>query len=163
MSFEIRNAAPGDEHAIYDLICELAEYEKLRDQVQATPQLLRKYLFEDKKCSALVARAEGEIVGYALFFYSFSTFVGRPGIYLEDLFVQPAHRKQGIGTALIRHLARKAREEGCGRLEWSVLDWNAPSIALYEKLGAKMMSEWKIMRVSGSGLESLAQTTEPAA
>ena len=157
MSYEIQNAAPGDENAIYDLICELAEYEKLRDEVQATPQLLRQYLFEDKKCSALVARIEGEIVGYALFFYSFSTFVGRPGIYLEDLFVQPAHRKQGIGTALIRHLARKALDEGCGRLEWSVLDWNAPSIALYEKLGAKMMSEWKIMRVSEGSLEELAQ------
>lgn len=156
MSFEITNAVEGDEHAIYGLICELATYEKLRDEVQATPELLRKYLFEELRCSALVARVQGEIVGYALFFYSFSTFVGRPGIYLEDLFVQPAHRKRGIGTALIRALARRAAEENCGRLEWSVLDWNAPSIALYEKLGARMMSEWKIMRVSQGGLEALA-------
>lgn len=143
--------------ALFSLILELAEYEKLRHQVQATLEMLHKYLFEDKKCSALLARAEGEVVGYALFFYSFSTFLARPGIYLEDLFVQPAFRKQGIATALVHELARRAVQEGCGRLEWSVLDWNAPSIAFYEKLGARMMSEWKIMRVSGEQLGVLAQ------
>ncbi len=156
MSFEISEAAPGDEHAIFSLIRELAEYEKLSHEVRATPELLRKYLFEEQRCSALVARAAGRIVGYALFFYSFSTFLARPGIYLEDLFVQPAHRKQGIATALVRELARRAVEESCGRLEWSVLDWNAPSIAFYEKLGATMMSEWKIMRVSAGELKAMA-------
>jgi GNAT superfamily N-acetyltransferase len=156
MDFEIVDATPADVPAIFGLICELAEYEKLRHEVEATPELLHKYLFDEPRYEAFVARSQGAVVGYALYFWTFSTFVGRPGLYLEDLFVQPTQRKKGMGRALIKAVARRAVERKCGRLEWSVLDWNAPSIAFYQSLGAQTMSGWNTMRLAGDELEQLA-------
>jgi GNAT superfamily N-acetyltransferase len=154
--FSISPATPEDVQPIIALIHELAEYEKLAHEVEITPELLHKSMFDDAKCHALIARQKGAVVGYALFFYNFSTFLGRPGIYLEDLYVQREQRGAGIGKALIKHLAQRAVQEGCGRFEWTVLGWNAPSIAFYKSLGAQEMSQWKIMRVTGDALESLA-------
>ena len=139
---EISAATRADVPTILGFIRELAEYEKLLPEVSATETLLERYLFDEAKCRALIARWDGVAVGYALYFYNFSTFLARPGIYLEDLYVQPAHRNRKIGRALLGHLANIAVAENCGRLEWSVLDWNAPSIAFYKSLGAQPMDEW---------------------
>lgn len=141
---------------ILGFIRELAAYERLEDQVTATEALLRETVFGKGYARVLLALRDGVPVGFALFFYNFSTFLGRPGIYLEDLYVQPAHRGAGVGKALLQRLAQLARAEGCGRLEWSCLDWNAPSIAFYRRMGATPMEGWSTYRVTGEALERLA-------
>ncbi len=146
---KIRLAVENDIPSILKLIKELAEYEKLSDEVKADESKLKETLFGKKKyAEVLLAEFEGEIVGQALFFHNYSTFLAKPGIYLEDLFVKPEFRGKGIGKLLLTNLIRLARERNCGRVEWAVLDWNEPAINFYEKLGAKMMNEWKIFRLT---------------
>lgn len=152
-----RFAQPGDDTVIYEFICALAEYEHLSNEVVATPSLLREWIFERGKAEVLFALNEqGKEVGFALFFHNFSTFLGRAGIYLEDLFVLPEFRGKGYGKALLRELARITVERGCGRLEWSCLDWNRPSIDFYRSLGAVPMEEWTTYRLTGDTLQTLA-------
>jgi GNAT superfamily N-acetyltransferase len=159
MSLAVRKAAPGDEALILGFIRELADYEKLSDEVVATPAHLTKTLFcENPKAFALVAELDGEAIGFALYFFNYSTFLGRHGLYLEDLYVQAAHRGVGAGKALLAALAKVAVDNECGRMEWSVLDWNAPSIAFYKSLGAVPMDEWTVYRLTGAALGALART-----
>ena len=161
MSLLIRDAKPGDGALIFDFIYALAEYEKLAHEVSATAETIEAILSQpNARAHAVIAEYAGEPVGMALYFYNFSTFLGRHGIYIEDLFVLPEKRGLGIGKALLQHLAAKALEQGCGRLEWWVLDWNEPSIRFYEKLGAKPMSEWTVYRVDGEALHTLAHAAE---
>ncbi|MDD4348777.1 MAG: GNAT family N-acetyltransferase [Opitutales bacterium] len=155
--FRLRRAEAGDVSAILGLIRELAVYEHLEDQVEASEDTLRRTLFGPHPyASVILAEADGQAVGYALFFHNYSTFLAKPGIFLEDLFVKPAFRKRGIGKALLIELARIAEETGCGRFEWMVLDWNAPSIAFYEAMGARKVEGWSVMRVTGKPLSALA-------
>ena len=148
-SVTFRPAAPGDEELMLSFIRALADYEHMTDQVVATPALLREWIFEKKKAEVLFALDEGRAVGFALFFHNFSTFLGRAGIYLEDLFVLPQERGKGYGKALLKELARIAVERGCGRLEWSCLDWYQPSIDFYtKKMLAVPMEEWTTYRLS---------------
>lgn len=151
-----RFAAEQDTAKILYFVRALASYEKLEDEVIATEELLREWIFE-KKCAEVIfaVNGRGEEVGFALFFHNFSTFLGRAGIYLEDLFVLPAERGKGYGKALLQELGRIARERGCGRLEWCCLDWNRPSIDFYRALGAVPMEEWTTYRVTGKTLENL--------
>ena len=152
-----RAAVPGDEALILKFIYELAVYEKMEDQVVATPELLKEWIFEKQKCEVVFAEVEGEAVGFTLFFHNFSTFLGRAGVYLEDLFVLPEHRGKGYGKALLSNLARIAVERGCGRLEWSCLDWNKPSIDFYTKrMQAIPMDEWTVYRLTGETLLAAA-------
>src|SRR5215813_13719364 len=153
----IRAAAEPDVPLIATLIRELAEYERLLDSVCMTEERLRSALFGPHRY-AEVSIAEdptGEPLGFALFFHNFSTFLGLPGIYLEDLFVRPAHRGLGVGRTLLQHLARVAGERGCGRLEWSVLDWNEPALGFYRRLGARAIEGWTAYRLDGDALERL--------
>jgi GNAT superfamily N-acetyltransferase len=152
----IRLALPEDAPVILSLIKELAEYEKLLDQLVVTEETLHTWLFEKKIAETLIAELDGEPVGYALFFHNFSTFLGRAGMYLEDLYVRPEARKNGIGRKLLAAVARAARERGCGRLEWVCLDWNKPSIDFYLSLGARPMDGWTIYRLAGSDIDKLA-------
>jgi hypothetical protein len=153
--FTLRPAEPRDVAAIVGLIGELAEFERLGHLLEVTPEKLAPHLFGPRPVAeALVAEAGGSVVAFALFFTNFSTFLARPGLYLEDLYVQPAHRGAGIGEALLRRLGALAVERGCGRFEWSVLDWNASAIRFYEKLGATVMPDWRICRVTGAALEA---------
>ncbi|MFM8665370.1 MAG: N-acetyltransferase family protein [Betaproteobacteria bacterium] len=153
----IRNAQAADAPAVVALIHELAAFEQLSHLVSVTPQSLAQHLFGPQPAAQCVVFEQGtEIVAFALFFHNFSTFLGQPGLYLEDLYVRPAYRGQGIGRSLLVHLAGLARDRGCGRFEWSVLDWNANAIAFYEKLGATVMPDWRICRVTGPGLQTLA-------
>ena len=138
------------------MIRELAVFERLEHECVADADLLRQFLFEDRKAHALIAEWEGMPAGFALYFYNFSTFVGRPGLYLEDLFVRPAFRRKGIARAVFHWLAKAAVAEGCGRFEWSVLDWNENAIAFYRSLGARPMDEWTTQRLSGDALKRLA-------
>ncbi|HLH00969.1 MAG TPA: GNAT family N-acetyltransferase [Bryobacteraceae bacterium] len=155
----IRPASDSDVPLILRFIEKLGEYEKLSHEVVATEAALRKYLFGPRPMAEVIlAYWGGEAVGFALFFHNFSTFLARPGIYLEDLFVEPEHRGKGIGKALLMRLAGIAVERGCGRLEWSVLDWNEPSIQFYRKLGAVAKDEWTIYRLTGAALENLARS-----
>lgn len=159
----IRPAAPEDVGAILRLIKQLAAYERLEDEVSVTEETLRESLFgRGSTAEALLAWRGGEPVGYAVFFPSFSTFLGRPGLYVEDLFVLPAHRGQGVGSLLLAEIARLAVERGCARLEWAVLDWNRPAIEFYSRLGARAMSEWTIYRLTGEPLRALARCASPA-
>lgn len=161
----IRAATEADVALVAALIRELAEYERLLHEVTMTEDGLRAALFGPRPY-AEVAIAEGrhaEPLGFALFFHSFSTFLGLPGIYLEDLFVRPAHRGLGVGRALLEHLAGVARQRGCGRLEWSVLDWNEPAIGFYRRLGAVPNDEWTTYRLTGRALERLADGIRPQA
>jgi len=152
-SFTLRPAAPHDLAPIVGLIRELAEFEHLAHLVVVTPDSLHPQLFGPKPAAeAVVAEVDGQVVGFALFFTNFSTFLGRPGLYLEDLYVQPAHRGTGLGRALLQHLGALAVERGCGRFEWSVLDWNENAIRFYEKMGATVMPDWRICRVTGEAL-----------
>ena len=152
----IRPARPEDVAAVLRLIRGLAEYEKLAHEVVATEAALRATLFGDRPAAeVLLAEEDGQAVGLALFFRNYSTFLARPGIYLEDLFVEPAFRGRGIGKALLQAVARLAVQRGCGRFEWSVLDWNTPAIRFYEALGARPMSDWTVMRVTGEALRRL--------
>ena len=155
---KIRTAVAGNEPLVLALICELAEYEKLLHEVVATESMLHDALFgEDRTARAIIAEWQGEPVGFALYFYNFSTFLGRKGIYLEDLYVRPAMRGKGIGKALLKSLARIALEKNCGRLEWAVLDWNEPAIQFYKSLGARQLNEWIVNRVTGDELQKLAE------
>ena len=154
-SFRLRPAELKDVVAIVGLIRGLAEFEKLTHLLQVTPEKLRPHLFGPKPAAeAFVAEANGEVVAFALFFTNFSTFLGQPGIYLEDLFVTPTHRGLGIGEAMLTRLAKLAVERGCGRFEWSVLDWNEHAIRFYERMGATVMPDWRICRIAGDALES---------
>lgn len=155
--FTIRKAAPEDVQSILRFIRALAEYEHMSGDVVATEALLREWIFEKQRAEVLLAAEDGEDVGFALYFHNFSTFLGRAGIYLEDLFVLPEHRGKGYGKALLRRLAAIACEEGCGRLEWSCLDWNTPSIEFYKSMGAVPMDEWTVYRVTGERLKSMGE------
>jgi GNAT superfamily N-acetyltransferase len=158
MTFTLRPATAADTPALVGLIRELADYEKLSHLVQTTPERLQQHLFGPRPAAeAVVAEVGGEVVGFALFFTNFSTFLALPGLYLEDLYVQPAHRGSGLGTALLQHLAQLAVARGCGRFEWSVLDWNTPAIRFYERMGATVMPDWRICRVTGEALGALAE------
>ena len=154
---EFRYAGKEDSALILNFIRQLAAYEKMSDQVIATEELLREWIFEKQKAEVLFVLADGKEVGVALFFNNFSTFLGRAGIYLEDLFVLPAYRGKGYGKALLRKLARITVDRGCGRLEWSCLDWNQESIDFYLSLGAVPMEEWTSYRLTGSTLEEMAR------
>lgn len=157
MPVTVRPATPSDAGLVYQFIRDLAEYEKLLDSVEATEADLTAALFgAAPRAFAEIAELDGEPVGFALWFYNFSTFVGRHGIYLEDLFVRPSARGAGAGKALLASLAKRCFDENLGRLEWSVLDWNAPSIAFYDSLGAAAMDEWIIRRMTGEPLRRLA-------
>jgi GNAT superfamily N-acetyltransferase len=153
----VRAAEDHEVALILSFIRELAQYERLAHEVVATEELLRRALFGPRRYAEVVfACVNGTAVGFALYFFSFSTFLGRPGLYLEDLFVRPAARGRGVGTVLLQWLATHALERGCGRLEWAVLDWNRDAIAFYLKLGAVFMDDWKACRVTGAALEALA-------
>lgn len=155
----IRFANKQDVALILDFIKDLAEYEKMSNLVVADEALLREWIFEKKKAEVLFALEDGKEVGFALFFHNFSTFLGRAGIYLEDLFVMPAYRGHGHGKGLIRELARITLERGCGRLEWCCLDWNQPSIEFYRALGAESLDEWTTYRLTGDSLRTFAENT----
>ena len=156
MTAAIRPARADDVPAILRLIRALAEYEKLAHEVVATEESLRRTLFGDAPAAeVLLAERDGRAVGLALFFPNYSTFLGKAGIYLEDLFVEPACRGQGVGKALLQAVARAAVQRGCGRFEWSVLDWNQPAIDFYRSLGARPMSDWTVFRVTGEALHKL--------
>ncbi|HEU0012349.1 MAG TPA: GNAT family N-acetyltransferase [Longimicrobium sp.] len=153
----IRAAVEGDVPLVLRFIRELAEYERLLHEVVATEERLRATLFGPRPgAEAVIAEVDGEAAGFALFFHNYSTFLAQPGIYLEDLYVRPEMRGHGVGRALLAHLAALARERGCGRLEWWVLDWNEPAIAFYRRLGAQPMSEWTVFRLTGDALDRLA-------
>ena len=158
-NFRIEKAREDDLALILSFIKELAEYERLSHEVVATEELLRESLFGERAVAEVVIAYDTDqrAVGLALFFHNFSTFLGRPGIYLEDLYVQPHARGKGIGRALLSHLARLAKERRCGRLEWAVLDWNEPAIRFYKKLGAVPMNDWTVFRATGESLDKLAE------
>ncbi|MBA4287077.1 MAG: N-acetyltransferase [Xanthomonadaceae bacterium] len=158
--FSIDPATAADVPTILHLIRALADYERLAHEVVATEASLQAALFGERPgAECLIAREDGVPVGFALYFHNFSTFLSRRGLYLEDLFVEPAHRGKGYGKALLRQLAQIAVARGCGRLEWSVLDWNAPAIGFYESLGARLMSEWHIFRLTGDALQTFASAS----
>ena len=154
---EIRPATEADAELLFDLILELAAYEKLSDKVTGDAEVLRRSLFEQKAAEALLLEtSDGTAVGYALFFTTFSTFECRPGIWLEDVYVRPEHRRGGIGRAVMEHLAQLAQERGHVRLEWVALDWNEPALNFYAKLGASRLDDWKILRLERDGIGRLA-------
>lgn len=160
MTLTIRPAGPADLTLIAQLIRDLADYEKLAHEVRFDEAVLGEMLFGQNNghgpyAEVVIGEIAGEAQGFALFFHNFSTFEGRPGIYLEDLYVRPAARGSGLGKALLSHLAKLAVERGCARLEWSVLDWNEPAIGFYKNLGARLMDEWTVMRVDGEALQRL--------
>jgi len=158
MTLLIRPAGAADVPVIAELIRGLARFEKLEDEVTMTEERLAENLFgRHSYAETLIAEEAGVPVGFALYFHNFSTFLAQPGIYLEDLFVLPGHRGRGIGRALLRHLAQLAVERGCGRLEWSVLDWNRDAIDFYERLGARPNSEWTVYRLAGEALNALGR------
>ena len=150
-----RFAVREDTPLILQMIRELADYEKMLDQVVATEELLREWIFEKGKAEVIFPVVRGEEVGFALFFHNFSTFLGRAGLYLEDLFIKPEHRGKGYGKATLQQLGRIALERRCGRLEWACLDWNRPSIDFYLSLDAKPMEEWTVYRLTGDSLKGL--------
>lgn len=153
----IRYAQESDIPQILQFIRELASYENMLSDVVATEDLLREWIFEKKKAEVILAVKDNKSVGFALFFHNFSTFLGRAGIYLEDLFVEPEHRSKGIGKALLQRLAQITMERGCGRLEWACLDWNKPSIDFYLSLDAMPMDQWTVYRLTGNTLRRIAE------
>ena len=157
MACDIRFATPEDTDLILDFIRQLADYERMGDEVVATPELLHEWIFERQKAEVIFALENGVEVGFALFFHNFSTFLGRAGIYLEDLYVKPEYRGKGYGKGLLAQLARIACERGCGRLEWCCLDWNRPSIDFYLSLGATPMQDWTTYRIAGETLRQMGQ------
>jgi GNAT superfamily N-acetyltransferase len=160
MNLEIRSAQPGDVAQILTFIRGLADYEKLTDECTASEEKLRTTLFpeapEAPAAHCVLAFAENVPAGFALYFYNYSTFLAQPGLYLEDLFVRPEWRSRGIGKALLLHLAKIANARGCGRMEWTVLDWNQPAIDFYEKLGARRLKKWQVCRLTGDSLRQYA-------
>ncbi len=155
--FAIRSATEGDVPLILQFIRDLAEYERLAHRVVATEERLRDSLFGNPRfAEVIIGEEDGTPAGFALFFHNYSTFLAQPGIYLDDLFVKPEARGRGYGKALLARLAQLARERGCGRVEWAVLDWNGPSIDFYKALGAAPMDEWTVFRLTGDALERLA-------
>jgi GNAT superfamily N-acetyltransferase len=158
LTLRIRSAQPADVVVIVNLIRELSIFEKLEDQVVLTEELIQAGLFGSRPyAEAVIAEEDAQPIGFALFFHTFSTFLARPGLYLEDLFVLADHRGRGVGRALFAHLAHIAVERGCGRLEWAVLDWNREAIRFYERLGAKPNSEWTVYRLAGEALSALGR------
>jgi len=166
-SFRIVSAAPEDVRDLHDMVRALAEYERIGDICTSTEQDLADALFGPRPVAeALIARLDEDtrvLAGFALFFHTYSTFLGRPSLWLEDLFVRPDRRGAGIGRALLVALAALARERRCGRFEWAVLDWNKPAIRFYESLGAALLPDWRIARVTGDALDRLAEAGDPAA
>jgi len=159
-NFTIRAGTVADVPVILELIRALATYERAPNEVTATEQRLTEVLFDQKPAAEVLLVFENETaVGFAVFFHNFSTWLGRPGLYLEDLFVRPEYRGKGYGRALLIHLAKIARERGCGRMEWAVLDWNEPAIEFYRKLGAKPMDEWTVFRLTPDGIAKLADSS----
>ncbi|MEY2502128.1 MAG: hypothetical protein QOI07_2462 [Verrucomicrobiota bacterium] len=157
--FEIRTTTAADIPVILELIRDLATYERAPDAVVATEAGLREVLFGPKPAAeVLLALEKGELAGFAVFFHNFSTWLGRPGLYLEDLFVRPEKRGKGYGRALLERLAQIAKERGCGRMEWAVLDWNDPAIQFYRTLGAEPMDEWTVFRLTAEGIAKLADS-----
>lgn len=157
MTFTIRKAQPSDSQTIYNLIYQLAVYEKLENDVVTTPEELQKQIFENNFAEVLIGEENGIPVSFALYFFNFSTFLGKPGLYLEDLFVEPDYRGKGYGKKLLIELAKIAKEKNCGRMEWSVLDWNTPSIEFYKSLGAKPMDEWTVFRLTKDAINNLSE------
>lgn len=157
MEITFRYADRQDLGLILEYIKELAEYEKLQDEVVATEEILEEWIFNQKKAEVILAQADGKEAGFILFFHNFSTFLGRAGIYLEDLFVRSEYRGSGVGKALLKKLGAVTVERGCGRLEWSCLDWNQKSIDFYRSMGAVPMDEWTVYRVTGDTLKQLAE------
>ena len=156
-NIDFRYAEEKDSALILKFIKELAEYEHMSDEVIATEELLKEWIFENKKAEVIFALEDGREVGFALFFHNFSTFLGRAGIYLEDLFVKPEYRGKGYGKGLLKKLAQLTLERGCGRLEWACLDWNKPSIDFYLSLDATPMDEWTVYRLTGDTLRKMAE------
>ena len=157
-NLNLRFAEETDVEVVLRLIRGLADYERLSHEVTADAETLRRSLFGARRVAEVViAEADGAAVGFALFFHNFSTFLGRPGIYIEDLYIEPAWRGKGIGRALLSRVARLAKERGCGRLEWAVLDWNTPATAFYRNLGGRMLDDWRIFRVTGTALDELSR------
>jgi GNAT superfamily N-acetyltransferase len=160
--FYIRSATAADVPVILRFVRELAAYEKLSHEVTATEELLRRHLFGERPMAEVILAVEdGVEAGFALFFHNFSTFVGKPGIYLEDVYVRPEFRGRGRGKAMMVYLARLARQRDCGRFEWAVLDWNKPSLDFYESIGARPMSDWTVQRMTGAALAALAEQKLP--
>lgn len=160
MMFSYRFAEAQDVSLILEFIKELADYEKMLSEVVATEELLRHWIFEEKKCEVIFALEGSKEVGFALFFHNFSTFLGRAGIYLEDLYVKPEYRGRGYGKGLLKTLGQIAVNRGCGRLEWWCLDWNQPSIDFYRSMGAKPMTDWTVYRIAGPRLQELGGNNE---
>lgn len=156
-NMQFRYAEEKDAALILEFIKDLAEYENMQDDVVATEELLTEWIFKKEKAEVIFALEDGKEVGFALFFHNFSTFLGRAGIYLEDLYVKPEYRGKGYGKGLLKKLAKIAVERGCGRLDWSCLDWNKPSIDFYLSLGAEQLDEWTVYRVAGDTLKKLAE------
>jgi len=160
MPNDIRPAVPGDAALIVELIRGLADYEQMLDHLETTEDAVRSTLFppggRSPDAFCVIGEVDGAPAGFALYFFNYSTFLARPGLYLEDLYVKPEFRGQGLGKALLLHLARVARERGCGRMEWAVLDWNTPAIEFYESLGARRMTEWQLCRLTANDLARLA-------
>jgi GNAT superfamily N-acetyltransferase len=155
--FQIKSATQADVPVIFSFIKKLAAYERLSSEVFATEELLRETLFGDRRTAEVaIGYLETKAVGFVLYFHNYSTFLGKPGLYIEDLFIDEDYRRRGYGRTLLLHVARLAKERGCGRLEWAVLDWNQPAIGFYKKLGAVPMSEWTVFRVTGKSLDELA-------
>jgi GNAT superfamily N-acetyltransferase len=155
--FQIRSATESDVPVIFSFVKKLASYERLSHEVVATEELIRETLFGLRRTAEIaIGYLEAQPVGFVLFFHNYSTFLGKPGLYIEDLFVDEDYRRRGYGRALLLHVARLAKERGCGRLEWSVLNWNQPAIDFYKKLGASPMSEWTVFRITGESLNELA-------
>lgn len=159
----IRPATEADAELLFSLILELATYEKLADAVHGDPEVLRRSLFEQRAAEALILEAGGEAIGYAIFFTTFSTFECRPGIWLEDVYVRPEHRRGGAGHAVMEHLAALAVERDLVRLEWCALEWNEPALSFYSRLGATVLEEWRMLRLEREGIERLSRgATRPA-
>ena len=154
--FTIRKATPEDTPVIFDLIRKLAVYEKMEDEVVTSVEELQENIFEKKFAHVIIGEENGIPAGFALYFYNFSTFVGKPGLYLEDLYVEPEHRGKGYGKTLLIELTKIAKAENCGRMEWSVLNWNQPAIDFYESLQAKPMNGWTVYRLDKKGIADLA-------
>ena len=155
MELQIRNAEVNDIPTLLALIQELANYEKLSNEAVATEELLKFWLFDKERAEALILEVDHIVIGFALYFHNFSTFLGKAGLYLEDLYIKPEYRHKGYGKQVFKHLAKLTLERGCGRMEWSVLDWNAPSIQFYQSLGARPMDEWTTYRLTEAELNAL--------